>query len=108
MLNGGAYEGKRILDRATVTEMETPQFGGHGLGIAFEELNGHRILIHNGSIPGFKAVMIGDPKSGDGVYIMANADEAVRPINLLARAVMLLLWNEKFVPPSNKGLNLTG
>ena len=101
MLNGGDYHGVRLLDSPSVTEMETAPFGDRGLGIAVNEFSGHRILIHNGSIPGSKAVMIGDPRTGDGVYIMSNANQSERPINLLARYAMLLLWNEQFVPPSN-------
>lgn len=100
MLNGGVYEGARILESASVSEMETAQYGNQGLGISLSDFSGHRILIHNGSIPGFKSVLVADPRTGNGVYISANATQGARSINLLARYVMLLLWNESFVPPS--------
>lgn len=96
-LNGGVYGEARILDPASVAEMDTPQFedSRYGLGINTTRLNGHAILLHNGSIPGFKAVMTGDPETGCGVYVMANSNASARAINLLARYVMLLFWGEE-------------
>ena len=85
MLSGGMYEGTRVLNASSVSEMETAQFGSRGLGISVGDFNGHQILIHNGSIPGFKAVLIGDPVTGYGVYVAANANQGrtTRSISLL-------------------------
>lgn len=100
-LDGGRYQDSRILDESSVREMQREQFpgSGYGLGLMMRELSGHDVVHHEGSIPGFKAVMLGDVAAGVGVYVMANATQAEHAINILAWYTMMLLWGEETDPP---------
>lgn len=99
-LNGGQFRGKRILQASSVVEMQRAQFDGtNGLGLLVRELRGHRVFHSGGTVPGFKSVMIGDPEIGAGIYVMSNATQAERPINLLAWYVMMMLWGEDVTLP---------
>lgn len=102
-LNGGVYGNTRLLAKSSVTEMQTEQLGGsgYGLGLMLRDLSGHRVIHHGGSVPGFKAVLLGDASCGCGVYVMSNATQAERAINLLAWYAMMLLWGEEVEPPSD-------
>lgn len=71
-----------LLDAGTVAEMAVPRTVqdlpgaawtmGHGLGVQLWNLDGRRYLGHTGSIPGFVAIMMIEPSSGDGVVACAN------------------------------------
>jgi hypothetical protein len=80
--------------------MRRAQFAGraYGLGIGLAELAGRTILSHGGSIPGFNSLLIGEPASGLGVYLMANSGQASSALNALARLTLRLLWGENPEP----------
>lgn len=83
-----------------MAEMQRPQFdGNHGLGLVVRDLSQHAVILHGGTVPGFKAVLMGDPAIGSGIYVMSNAAQAERAINLLAWYAMMLLWGEEVTPP---------
>jgi hypothetical protein len=46
---------------------------GYGLGISREDLDGHRIVAHDGGWPGFVTSMFVAPDRGCGVVVWANA-----------------------------------
>jgi CubicO group peptidase (beta-lactamase class C family) len=77
-LNGGMFGGKRILSEASVAEMHrnqspTPE-SPYGFGFsAFTAPDGHQIITHTGSVPGFNAFIGGDVTSKLGVYLMTNS-----------------------------------
>ena len=97
-LNGGVFNGNRILSAESVIEMHTPQFGGtYGFGFGVtEDDNGHTIISHGGGIPGMSSFMIGDVDARVGVYYMSNSG-APREI---AAAAMALLRGEEYAPPA--------
>jgi CubicO group peptidase (beta-lactamase class C family) len=76
-LNGGVFQGKRILSEASVREMQTPRFGGnYGFGLRIRKAaNGHTLIRHTGRMPGMCSMMMGDVDAHVGVYYMANATE---------------------------------
>ena len=76
LLNGGTFQGRRILSAASVRAMQQPQFGGEygfGLGVKKDPANGHTIISHGGSIPGQSAYLIGDVDARVGAYFMSNS-----------------------------------
>lgn len=95
-LSGGVYGNKRILSEASTEEMRRRQFDGqnYGLGIGMAEFNGHAIISHGGAIPGFNSIMIGEPVTGHGVYIMSNSGQSAKAISPLARYAMQLMWGD--------------
>ena len=96
-LGGGSYAGQRILKESSMIEMHRQQFesGRNGLGIDLAQLNGRAVIQHNGLIPGFNSIMIGDPETGHGVYVMANSGNSGRAVASLARLSLRLLWGEE-------------
>lgn len=78
-LNGGKYAGKQVLSSRSVAEMARPQFGKKderspvGLGWMLDGDGEHRILWHNGAVPGFYTQMGIQPSKGTGVVLFCNA-----------------------------------
>ena len=102
-INGGVYKGNRILTEASTVEMRRRQFEGqnYGLGTGMGEFGGHDIVSHSGAIPGFNSISIGEPTSGQGVYIMSNSSQSAKAIGPLARFAMQLMWGEDPEPLSS-------
>jgi len=81
-INGGEFEGKRIVDKDTLSKMETPYgkwpaeyYGGDSYGYGLQiipSFHGHKVVGHGGSVDCYTANMnyIRDLKSG--VVILAN------------------------------------
>jgi CubicO group peptidase (beta-lactamase class C family) len=100
LLNGGSYGGERILSESSVDEIVRRQFEGSnsGLGINVSELEGREVVTKNGIFTGYHSFMIGDRASRHGVYVVSNSTAAGRPIALLARYALRLLWGEQPEP----------
>ncbi|UCC38573.1 MAG: serine hydrolase [Candidatus Aminicenantes bacterium] len=99
-LNGGIFNGKRILSEESVKEMHTPQFGGtYGFGFFVKkEENGHTIISHGGGIPGQSSNMMGDVDARVGVYFMSNSGGP----GSVAQAAIKLLRGEEYIPPEKQ------
>jgi serine-type D-Ala-D-Ala carboxypeptidase/endopeptidase len=100
-LNGGVFNGKRILSEASVKKMHEPQFGGtYGLGfsVSKDSSNGHIILSHGGGIPGQSSNMMADVDAKVGVYYMSNSGAPVE----LGVAALALLRGEDYVPRADR------
>lgn len=81
-INGGEFEGKRIVGKETLAKMETPYgkwpadfYGGDSYGYGLQVIpnfHGHKVVGHGGSVDCYTAHMnfISDLKSG--VVILAN------------------------------------
>ena len=76
-LNGGVFQGQRILSETSVNQMHEPRFGGnYGLGLRIRKTAGGSTLIrHTGRMPGMCSMMMGDVDAHVGVYYMANASD---------------------------------
>jgi CubicO group peptidase (beta-lactamase class C family) len=85
-LNGGVFNGVRILSAESVAEMQRNQVppmtgameaafgGGYGLGLGTRTTpEGHTVIQHGGSVPGLNAHMIGNVTLRLGVYVMTNS-----------------------------------
>ncbi len=77
-LNGGVYDGRRILEEATVQKMHTsvfrlhPQMPGQAYGFAESFYRGQRMLTHNGMMRGFGSVLYLIPEHNLGFFLVAN------------------------------------
>ncbi len=77
-LEGGALDGSRILEEATVAEMHRRHFVHHprlrGRAYGFSEWleNGQRALFHDGSMPGFNSRLLLLPDSRVGFFLTWN------------------------------------
>jgi len=93
-LDGGMVGGGRLLSRAGIEEMQTPQMvigdsmystllqaDVYGLGWAISDHRGHRVVSHDGSIDGFSAQIGFMPDIGTGVVVLSNS------MNIAAHAI---------------------
>jgi CubicO group peptidase (beta-lactamase class C family) len=111
-LNGGVFQGKRILSEESVREMHKERFGGdYGFGfwMVHDSASGHTLIHHGGAIGGQRAFLIGDLDARVGVYYMSNSDflpDATPPAQSeIVYAALKLLRGETYVPrPARKGI----
>jgi CubicO group peptidase (beta-lactamase class C family) len=99
-INGGVWDGSRILAEESVREMHTPQFGGYySLGFAVKKAEyGHTLISHSGAIRGQNSVMMGDVDARVGVYMMSNSGVP----SWIAEAAIHLLRDEEYTPPADR------
>src|ERR1044071_2394811 len=111
-LNGGVFQGKRILSEESVREMHKERFGGdYGFGfwMVHDSASGHTLIHHGGAIAGQRAFLIGDLDARVGLYYMTNSDylpDATPPAQSeIVYAALKLLRGENYVPrPQRKGI----
>lgn len=111
-LNGGVFNGNRILSEESVREMHKPRFGGdYGFGfwMVKDSSSGHTLIHHGGAIAGQRAFLVGDLDARVGVYYMSNSDylpDATPPAQSeIVYAALKLLRGESYVPrPPRKGI----
>jgi CubicO group peptidase (beta-lactamase class C family) len=78
LLGGGANQHGRILESATLATMFAPQFqpdtriSGIGLGFFRGEVGGHRVVGHDGILPGFNSALLVAPDDGVGIVALTN------------------------------------
>ena len=77
-MNGGSYQGVRILTSATVAEMLRPQIfplaKGQGLIWYHDKIGSLKVVGHNGGDSGVATFMFFDPASGAGAIVLTNGD----------------------------------
>ena len=111
-INGGVFNGHRILSDSSVRAMHEPRFGGdYGFGfwMVHDSATGHTLIHHGGAIPGQRAFLIGDLDAHVGIYYMTNSDylpDATPPAQSeVVYAALKLLRGEDYVPrPERKGI----
>src|SRR6476661_6493821 len=114
-LNGGVFQGHRILSEESVREMHKERFGGdYGFGfwMVHDSATGHTLIHHGGAIGGQRAFLIGDLDARVGVYYMTNSDylpDATPPAQSeVVYAALKLLRGETYVPrPQPKSVVVT-
>jgi CubicO group peptidase (beta-lactamase class C family) len=110
-LNGGVFNGKRIIGEAALEQMFTrqyPQFkgpiegiwgketAGFGLTWWLDQRNGDRYFAHSGSVPGYTAFLLGNRDRKLGVALMTNGNAAHPHLFKLAdRAMDIIIANSK-------------
>ncbi|MFQ5702902.1 MAG: serine hydrolase [Gemmatimonadales bacterium] len=109
MFAGGKRDGDRILEKASLDSMWTPQFApdtvrsGYGLGFSLSRLDGHRRIGHGGAIYGFatELAMLPDEKLGAIVVTSRDVANAITTTiaNQALRAMLALKANEPIEIP---------
>jgi CubicO group peptidase (beta-lactamase class C family) len=91
---GTTPEGTRVLARATLDSMWTPQFArggettGYGIGFGIGRLDGHRTIGHDGAIYGFATTVMGLPDDSLGVVVIASLDGANAVTDRIAQTAL--------------------
>lgn len=117
-LSDGTIQGKRLFSEASLREMHTPQMTirlegrwklffpesetsqlNYGLGWFITDYRGQHLIMHGGTIDGFRASIMLAPKKGIGIVVLANLNQTQMPeatcYNLLDRLLGLPVidWN---------------
>lgn len=113
-LNGGTYEGKRILSPETTAELHTPQimmrsdsvdrrlfptthFDAYGLGWYLQDYHGRKLVHHSGTVNWTRTHVGMIPEEEVGVVVITNFSGSN-----LARALMLRVLDAYLgVPPTD-------
>lgn len=107
-LNHGTFEGRRLLDSATVAEMHEPQivigidsvrqrlipsnhFRAYGLGWRLEDYHGHKIVQHTGWLNWMRTQVGMIPEEGIGVVVLTNLTSSELQTALMYRVFDALL-----------------
>ncbi len=81
LLGGGANEHGAILEPASLASMfephhrPDPRLPGRGLGFARGDAGGHRLVGHDGILPGFNSALWIAPDDGVGVVAFTNGSK---------------------------------
>lgn len=97
-LNDGVFAGKRLISAANLREMHTPQMVirlegrwklffpesdvlqlSYGLGWFLNDYRGHKLVMHGGTIDGFRASIMLEPRAKLGIAVLANLNGTQMP-----------------------------
>jgi CubicO group peptidase (beta-lactamase class C family) len=117
-LNEGAVAGRRVISAENLREMHTPQQVirlegrwklffpesetlqlSYGLGWFINDYRSHKLVMHGGTIDGFRASIMLEPKAKIGVAVLANLNATQMPEAVCYTVMDLLLglpkkdWN---------------
>ncbi len=82
-----AWNGRsKLLSKQTARLMLTPQIERAALGFFIGETNPQQ-FGHNGADEGFQALLVAFADTGQGAAMMANSDNGIRVMNLLANSI---------------------
>jgi CubicO group peptidase (beta-lactamase class C family) len=104
-VNGGVFQGRRILSAASVRQMHQPRFGGnYAFGFRVKKTaSGGGMVHHTGRMPGMSSMMMGDVDAHVGVYYMANATDV--PFEI-ADAAIALLRGDPYPPAERQAIQV--
>jgi CubicO group peptidase (beta-lactamase class C family) len=80
-LEGGVYQGRRILSEQTLEQMQRqqytddPRLPGRTYGYYEKYFNGWRAIGHGGNIRGFGSLLLLVPEAHLGIFLSTNLDE---------------------------------
>ncbi|PYV16152.1 MAG: serine hydrolase [Acidobacteria bacterium] len=80
-LEGGVYQGRRLLPEPTLREMQRqqytddPRLPGRTFGYYEKYFNGWRAIGHGGNIRGFGSLLLLVPEAHLGIFLSMNLDE---------------------------------
>ena len=101
--DGGEILRKEDVDRMTTGDIDDPDTGSrYGFGLWVLERDGHRLVGHSGSLPGFRSMILFDGERGLGAAMMTNGAVAwdLR-VELLAAAIEAAATDEEpELPPA--------
>ncbi|MFG2004593.1 serine hydrolase domain-containing protein [Spirillospora sp. NPDC048911] len=102
-LDGGRFGTRAVLKPETAARMHErsyaadPRLGGYAHGFMDRTINGHRVLMHDGSWEGFQSQMILVPGCDLGLFISTNGTGGVDTVTAVGR-----FFFDQFVPASAK------
>jgi CubicO group peptidase (beta-lactamase class C family) len=125
-LNGGTYNGVRLLSPAALREMYTPQtvmrsdttaermfphthFRTYGLGWFLQDYHGHKMVHHSGSLNWTRTHVMMIPERRIGVVAIANYGSSNLQLALAYRIIDALLglprtdWSAEYLALSRRG-----
>ena len=76
-----------VVAATTAREIFTRQSGAWGLGFQLEGVGTSRRFRHGGDTPGYKAVLVAYPETGQGAVIMTNGDRGYRLIDEILQSI---------------------
>ena len=92
-IDGGIFEGHRLLSEETSQRMQQPQFAmpgdpefpelgqaSYGLGLRVSSYRGHKMVAHGGGIDGFISSMSWLPRERMGVIVLSNRSGDMNPV----------------------------
>jgi CubicO group peptidase (beta-lactamase class C family) len=113
-LNEGVVDGRRLISAENLREMHTPQMVirlegrwklffpesdtlqlSYGLGWFINDYRGRKLVMHGGTIDGFRAAVMLEPKAKIGVAVLANLTGTQMPEATCYNVMDLLLGLEK-------------
>jgi CubicO group peptidase (beta-lactamase class C family) len=118
-LNDGAYQGKQLISKSSMRQMETPQMVipldseiptiffpdsteiSYGLGWFVQQYRGHELILHAGDIDGFSTMVVLIPEIHTGYFVVINLGSSYRQVLSYEMADHLLNlpdagWSEHF------------
>lgn len=125
-LAGGVFEGKRLVQAATLAETHTPQtiirvtpqaekaypgvhFMAYGMGWQLQDYRARKLVQHNGAIDGMRAVVAMLPEEGVGLVILANKGSGNRLHDALRNRILDALmgapprdWSAEYLEESKR------
>ncbi|WP_449064452.1 serine hydrolase domain-containing protein [Planomonospora algeriensis] len=99
-LNGGRFRGTAVLGPETAERMHRrsfaadPRLGGYAHGFMDRTINGHRVLMHDGSWEGFQSALVLVPGCDLGLFLSANGTGGTETL-----AELTLTFLDRFAPP---------
>ena len=123
LINGGKYNGKKILSENTIRQLQTPAmvsptqvplqydesfYNMYGLGWTITSYRGHVRVDHGGNIDGFSASTCFMPRDSIGVVVLTNMNAsnltAIVRNNVLDRMLGLteVDWNKRLLDERTK------
>lgn len=101
-LGDGAFDDARLLTPESLAEMHTKQSeadgAGYGLGWVLSEIEGKRLVWHNGAIDGFASTLVTVPEDKFGVVVLLNGENADNPTLTDVMALGILHIGLQFEP----------
>ena len=95
-IEGGAYNGTRLISEESSDQMQTPQFampgesehpevgpGSYGLGLRVGTYRGRKMVQHGGGIDGFISSMSWLPREKMGVMVLTNRSGGLNPVPIM-------------------------
>jgi len=75
VLKGGLLS-KELYDQMITPQVEVNEHSSFGLGweIVPDFINGHEVIMHSGSDPGVRSLVVLSPRTGEGIVVFSNSD----------------------------------
>lgn len=90
----------KVLSRASIEKMFTPNLQNYGYGWVIEERYGRKHFFHGGFLDGFNTVCSRWPEDRLCIVVLSNED--IAPVKKIARGLAAIVFHEPYVFPVKK------